>query len=822
MTVSVTGQVHRVAARGRGAHRGIAAALKAARPGETVLVEPGDYTENLRLDRRVRIIAEQGPGTVRLAPAAGHLPAVTVTVPDCALHGFVVTGGAPAAPAVLVSGAAGLVLQDCLVRDGRVEVRGPEPGADGAGAGGLLVRECRIESAPQAGLLLAGDCRVQVADTVIRQPDGAGISASGGARVALDGVRVERPAGAGLLATGDAAVTAADTTVTAAGGAGVQAGDAARVELAGCRIAGSAATGVAAQQGARITADGCAVTASGANGLLLLGSAAATLTECRIAGTRFSAVHLADAASLRLSRSWLRDSAEHGLHAIGTAGAELDGCVVAGAAMTGLHTADDARLTARDLQIWGGSTGVHAGSGGTTLEGFLIAEPARIGIEVAAGATARCADGRVVGAGAAGIVLDGDATATIERCGVSRSAGSGMVVWTGAAPEVTDLRVDGPTKNGVYFAERSGGTFTDCEVTRAGFPAIHVGEGADPVLRRCRVSHCAEDLSLDTGAAPVFEECTVHDVQRSTLPAGGGARLAQGTPGAASSVGPAPARAEPAGPERLEDLLAELDTLVGLDGVKRDVNGLVKLMQTVRRRQEAGLPPPPLSRHLVFTGNPGTGKTTVARLYGRLLHALGLLRTGHLVEVDRSALVGEYVGHTAPRTTAAFNRALGGVLFIDEAYALVSAPGGNDFGQEAVNTLVKLMEDHRDDAVVIAAGYPAEMTRFVQSNPGLSSRFARTLHFADYTPAQLAAIIEQQAAQHSYELSPAARAALTDLLHRIPRGEGFGNGRLARQLFQEMTVRQAQRLAELPDHDPADLVVVEAADLVYDPPISTR
>ncbi|WP_157875936.1 AAA family ATPase, partial [Streptacidiphilus griseoplanus] len=270
---------------------------------------------------------------------------------------------------------------------------------------------------------------------------------------------------------------------------------------------------------------------------------------------------------------------------------------------------------------------------------------------------------------------------------------------------------------------------------------------------------------------------------------------------------------EGAGEDRLPELLGELDRLVGLESVKREVASMAKLMQMVKRRQEAGLQPPPLSRHLIFAGNPGTGKTTVARLYGRLLAALGLLASGHLVEADRSALVGEYVGHTAPRTTAVFRQALGGVLFIDEAYALVPVGQSNDFGHEAISTLVKLMEDHRDDVVVIAAGYPEDMERLIDSNPGLASRFTRTLSFDDYASSDLVRIVEYQASQHEYRVPEQTAAALLAHFDSIVRTERFGNGRTARQAFQQMTERHAMRVSDLADPGDDDLTVLLPADV---------
>jgi nitrous oxidase accessory protein NosD len=765
-------------------------------------------------------VHDTGPAAVRLT-GASRTTLETLSVRACAGDGIVVDGEAHATVAdtmVDESGGRGVYVTDSArVTLARTEIRHSGGSAvHGDGTATMVLRDCRLHHAKGHGLRLGGSAGrgpagsgngagphtahaatatapvaeargIRLRDCEIYRVAGAGVFAEDTSAASLESCHVHHTASAAIIATGEAALHLTEVKA-------VHAEDTALV-------AGGAAT---------VTARDSVFAKTSGNGVFAAGDAGVRLTDCTVDDNAYSAVHLGAGARLTASGCKVVNSPEHGLRVTERSEAIATDCEITDSAMIGVHVeGGDAVL--RGCRISGGRTGVRLETTHRPLMvGCEISDTSDSGVEIGEDTGGQLENVTILRTGAAGLRVESGSTVTVEGGAIREVAGSGVVVRGGGRPRLRGITIEGAAKNGLYVEDGGAGVYEDCRVSGSRFPAVYAGAGARPVLRRCTVADVEQDLLRDDEADVRAEQCVVERVTEAVLPTLGDSAtgavpvlaVSPVTTGRADGGETGEPNAEEATAARLAELHAELDRLVGLDGVKHDVLALTKLMHMVKMREDAGLRPPPLSRHLVFAGNPGTGKTTVARLYGGLLAALGLLSRGHLVETDRGDLVGEYIGHTAPKTAAVFRRALGGVLFIDEAYSLVPRGQVTDFGAEAISTLVKLMEDHRDEVVVIVAGYPRDMDRFLESNAGLASRFSRTLHFDDYAGEELVSIVRHQADLHEYSLAPATQDKLHAHFETMQRGERFGNGRVARQVFQRMTERHAQRVAGL---DPSAL-----------------
>ncbi|MGW0570879.1 right-handed parallel beta-helix repeat-containing protein [Streptomyces tauricus] len=800
----------------------IGEALAQARTGAVIRVRPGRYAENLVIRNRVTIVGEGEPGAVEICPRSGT--AVSLMA-DAVMLSALTLRGHDKELAVVDVPAGQAALDGCTVT--------------GAGWTALLVRG--------KGSLAARDCRVG------------------------------NPGGAGFVDSSEAESIIDDCVFENFGTSAVVLGESARPLIRDCRIRGARANGVLASGEARGTVEGCdisgtdkpAIALEGHSstrvvrttvhhtsvGLLVTSVARPEIEETTFESIAQSAIVVSGGADPFLSRCVTRRTKNSGLLVMDRSRGILEGCAFHASTESAVRIVEGSAPMLRDTVV---------GDCADTSAAILISDDstpefdrldvqgaAGVGISVRASANPLLRRAKVTGAGGHGIAITDDGRGRLEHCEIDSAGGCALSVDDDADPEVSDTVLRSAGRSGVVIGERGRGTLRDCEVVDSADAGVSVHDGAEVTLERVRVSGSkAHGVQVSRGGRASLTGCEVTGstgdgirvdsaepvhITRTVVRDNRGAGLRQslagdrlsvdsltstdnglddswgadaGTPGGEGGPG------EPAGPAEPEGPLASLEALIGLDNVKHQVSTLVNLNQLAERRRRLGMPVPSMSRHLIFAGPPGTGKTTVARLYGSILADLGVLRSGHLVEVARADLVAQIIGGTAIKTTEAFNSALGGVLFIDEAYTLTPEGGAsNDFGREAVDTLLKLMEDHRDDVVVVAAGYSEQMESFLATNPGLASRFTRTIEFDNYAVDELVTITENMCLQHRFELGPLTREALAVRFERMTRDASFGNGRAARGVFEDMVDRQAFRLASMPDPGENDLTLLLPQDV---------
>jgi SpoVK/Ycf46/Vps4 family AAA+-type ATPase len=811
-------------------HHSIAAAIAAAPDGAVIMVRPGSYPENLVLERPVTITATESPDPVVVEPAAGAavtMAAGSATLRQLTLHGrdaavavTDVTGGsltldrcevmAAARAALDVRGASAMV----TMTGGRVRNSAGLGVVISSGASGTFERTV-IEHVGSDGVTISTGADPAFRDCKISDVQGVGLATRDNARGLIQGCEITRITGAaaafrdgsstrmssawihdtwdiGVLIASGARPVLEDCEVRDTGSHGMVLTDQADPVVRRCSVTRTAGDGISVLSGSRGGFTDCTVTDTSAAGVLVGGASDPMFSKCRFRGTAKAALVVTEAAAGTFDRVDVRGAGQNGIEIRAAANPLFRQAAVASCHGHGLTVLDEGRGRIEDSVVEGAeAAGMRIASGGyPDVRGTRFAGSAQAGVLIAARGRGVLRECEIVGAGAGGVIVEDGGDISVSRTLIHESRGAGVVLAEGAQGRLTACEIASNEGDGIQVDTRQSVVLRDC--------TLHSNQGAG--LRRTVLTDMltVENLtSRGNAEANAFEQAAMLAQAQATPP-------------------PAAADAVPQGGNTpIESLLRELNSLVGLAGVKQEVSRLVHLHAMGKRREDAGLPAPPMARHLVFAGPPGTGKTTVARLYGKILAALGVLGSGQMVEVARQDLVAQYVGATALKTTEKFEAACGGVLFIDEAYTLSSSSGsgGPDFGREAIDTLVKLMEDRRDDVVVIVAGYSHEMRTFLSSNPGLSSRFSRTVEFENYEPSELVQIMELMCQSHNYALEHETRVELAMYFEKINRDQSFGNGRAVRKVFEEMVGRQAGRLAMVPDATVADLTSFLPEDL---------